>query len=133
METLTEELKAKAQEVNVTLISFTDACAQGVESGVVPYRPPKPEEIASLIYTSGTTGNPKGVIHTHSTIIAAMTGLLEAGIDFTSQDRYLSYLPTAHICNFYLDSFSRCPYCTRYHDQPGCWYLLLARRCHQAF
>ena len=53
------------------------------------------------MYTSGTTGNPKGVVLTHASICACISGLL----DYTNQvntaldenDCYLSYLPLAHI------------------------------------
>ena len=38
------------------------------------YRP-DPNDVTLLVYTSGTTGEPKGVMHTHNTLGAAIAGL----------------------------------------------------------
>ena len=59
--------------------------------------PPRPSDLYSLVYTSGTTGNPKGVMLTHSNMVAAVTGLVYAGYQPGPQDVHLSYLPLAHI------------------------------------
>ena len=59
-------------------------------------RKPNPDELATIIYTSGTTGDPKGVMHSFSTLgFAAKSGveLYNIGAD----DRLLSYLPLAHV------------------------------------
>ena len=32
---------------------------------------PDPNDVTLLIFTSGTTGEPKGVMHTHNTLVAA--------------------------------------------------------------
>src|SRR6059058_5126575 len=32
---------------------------------------PDPNDVTLLIFTSGTTGEPKGVMHTHNTVVAA--------------------------------------------------------------
>ncbi len=54
------------------------------------------EELATIIYTSGTTGIPKGVMHCFNAFAAAIA----AGVDrvkMTSSDRFISYLPLAHV------------------------------------
>ncbi len=33
---------------------------------------PSPDSVAQLLYTSGTSGQPKGVLHTHNTLLAAL-------------------------------------------------------------
>lgn len=38
---------------------------------------PDPNEVTALIFTSGTTGEPKGVMHTHNTLVAAITPIQE--------------------------------------------------------
>jgi long-chain acyl-CoA synthetase len=54
------------------------------------------EDLALLLYTSGSTGTPKGVMHDFGHITAAAEGIMR-GIDFSPEDRALSYLPLAHV------------------------------------
>ncbi|RLJ38322.1 long-chain fatty acid--CoA ligase [Acidovorax sp. 106] len=56
----------------------------------------RPEDVAAMFFTSGTTGNPKGVVHTHSTLLDRAS----AGAEFdklTSAEEVLAYLPPAWI------------------------------------
>lgn len=75
------------------LISWDDLQerAQGLPKAQV-----NPTDLAFIMYTSGTTGNPKGVMMTHGNVMAAIAGGLSACRP-TPDDRYLSYLPLAHI------------------------------------
>ncbi len=53
-------------------------------------------DVAAMFFTSGTTGNPKGVVHTHSTLIDRA----QAGAEFdklTSAEDVLAYMPPAWI------------------------------------
>ena len=59
--------------------------------------PPFAEDVCTICYTSGTTGIPKGVIITNENIIASVAGCLDTGLYVTSESRYLSYLPMAHV------------------------------------
>ncbi|MDI1273215.1 AMP-binding protein [Polaromonas sp.] len=55
-----------------------------------------PDDVAAMFFTSGTTGNPKGVVHTHNTLLDRA----EAGAEFdklTSHEEVLAYLPPAWI------------------------------------
>jgi long-chain acyl-CoA synthetase len=55
-----------------------------------------PDEVAAMFFTSGTTGNPKGVVHTHNTLLDRA----DAGAEFdklTSREEVLAYLPPAWI------------------------------------
>jgi len=57
---------------------------------------PAASDIKTLIYTSGTTGETKGVIHTHGSIINAIsTGASEVMFDRRG-NRFVSYLPLCH-------------------------------------
>lgn len=56
----------------------------------------KPDDVAAMFFTSGTTGNPKGVVHTHNTLLDRA----KAGADFdrlTSFEEVLAYLPPAWV------------------------------------
>ncbi len=53
-------------------------------------------DVAAMFFTSGTTGNPKGVVHTHNSLIDRA----EAGAEFdklTSAEDVLAYMPPAWI------------------------------------
>ncbi|MCJ0764748.1 AMP-dependent synthetase/ligase [Variovorax terrae] len=56
----------------------------------------QPGDVAAMFFTSGTTGNPKGVVHTHGTLLDRA----QAGADFdrlTSAEEVLAYLPPAWV------------------------------------
>jgi long-chain acyl-CoA synthetase len=53
-------------------------------------------DIAVMLYTSGTTGNPKGVCHTHASLIGASRGDVDFD-GFGPADEVLSYLPMAWV------------------------------------
>jgi long-chain acyl-CoA synthetase len=55
-----------------------------------------PDDVAAMFFTSGTTGNPKGVVHTHFTLLDRA----RAGAEFDklqASDEVLAYLPPAWI------------------------------------
>lgn len=54
------------------------------------------DELAMLIYTSGSTGQPKGVMHCFANVTRAAEIMVKA-ISCGPDDRYLSYLPLAHV------------------------------------
>ena len=56
----------------------------------------QPDDVAAMFFTSGTTGNPKGVVHTHNTLINR-AGVGARFDRLTEQDEVLAYLPPAWI------------------------------------
>uniref|UniRef100_A0A3Q0SWB6 long-chain-fatty-acid--CoA ligase n=1 Tax=Amphilophus citrinellus TaxID=61819 RepID=A0A3Q0SWB6_AMPCI len=58
---------------------------------------PLPSDIAVIMYTSGSTGIPKGVMISHSNIIAGITGMAERIPNLCEEDTYIGYLPLAHV------------------------------------
>jgi long-chain acyl-CoA synthetase len=56
----------------------------------------QPHDAAAMFFTSGTTGNPKGVVHTHNSLL----NRARAGADFdhlTNAEEVLAYMPPAWI------------------------------------
>jgi long-chain acyl-CoA synthetase len=54
------------------------------------------DDVAAMFFTSGTTGNPKGVVHSHRTLLDRA----KAGADFdhlTEREEVLAYMPLAWI------------------------------------
>ncbi|XP_061367514.1 probable CoA ligase CCL8 [Gastrolobium bilobum] len=54
------------------------------------------EDPALILYTSGTTGKPKGVVHTHRSIISQVQTLTKAW-EYASADQFLHCLPLHHV------------------------------------
>ena len=73
--------------------SFAAAHAGFVQGEVDRLRP---DDVAAMFFTSGTTGNPKGVVHTHNSLLDRA----RAGADFdhlTEAEEVLAYMPPAWI------------------------------------
>lgn len=62
----------------------------------VPIESPNPDDLAVIMYTSGSTGVPKGVLISHSNIVNMIKSAIE-NIHMKDDDRYIGYLPLAHI------------------------------------
>ena len=78
-----------------------EALPAGVESldealADLPATPPPQSaitlDLAALIYTSGTTGDPKGVMHTHQSLLFVLDSINEY-LGFSEDDRLFSALP----------------------------------------
>ena len=53
------------------------------------------EQLATIIYTSGTTGDAKGVMLTHSAVVANLIDV-DSAVHFEETDEALSFLPLSH-------------------------------------
>jgi malonyl-CoA/methylmalonyl-CoA synthetase len=83
------------------LAAFTNAQIIDVREAVAAGNAVKLPEIADdndamIVYTSGTTGLPKGVVHTHRSLAAQCSAMVEAW-DWTSADRIVCVLPLHHV------------------------------------
>jgi long-chain acyl-CoA synthetase len=94
-DTLTEEIKNECAKLNLLVYSMDQVEEKGKErfEDVIP----EASSLATIMYTSGTTGTPKGVMLTHTNVIAAISGVSHTLLSVTDQDVLISYLPLAHI------------------------------------
>lgn len=57
---------------------------------------PDLDAVNTIIYTSGTTGKPKGVVHTYRSMAWGVSSATRR-VHMDSSDRFISYLPLAHV------------------------------------
>lgn len=97
-ESMKELFRTWAQGLGVHVYDFDEIETIGKETSR-PHNPPKREDIYTINFTSGTTGNPKGVILTHTNIVAVCVGpkCRTTPIDARKQDTSYSCLPLAHM------------------------------------
>lgn len=100
IEKIPVELKSKAEQLGISLISFDQLEKQG-EKSPKERKPAKKDDVCVVCYTSGTTGLPKGAMLTHAGTIATVCSadliLGKGGCQIGPEDILISYLPLAHM------------------------------------
>ena len=104
----TELEEIKSANSNLSFYSFTELEELGKKHQTPP-NPPKPSDLACIMYTSGSTGNPKGVMITHQSMVAAIAGAVDSleacrGLLTETGNYYLAYLPLAHVLEFLIEN-----------------------------
>ncbi|KAL9247342.1 hypothetical protein vseg_020783 [Gypsophila vaccaria] len=86
------------RSINSEAETITDGYSESEGSSESPDIAAKAEgdNAALVIYTSGTTGKPKGVIHTHKSVLAQVQMLTEAW-GYSCSDQFLHCLPLHHV------------------------------------
>ena len=87
------ELKANT-ESSAELLRFETIVSQPAEPDVLDIVQPITLDLAALIYTSGSTGDPKGVMHSHQSMVFALESISEY-LRLSKNDRILCVLPLA--------------------------------------
>jgi long-chain acyl-CoA synthetase len=88
------DAKTLSTDSKVQLHLYDELVRDSVEPAVAS--PAAMDDVALIMYTSGTTGTPKGVVHTHRSMLAATSGV-SLLVGQSNTDVHLSYLPLAHI------------------------------------
>ena len=78
----------------ITALAWTDLLVTSAPLQGTPA--PHMDAVATIIYTSGTTGNPKGVVQTFKSMAWGVTSATRR-VRMDANDRYISYLPLAHV------------------------------------
>lgn len=88
----------RAKNRGIDILYFEDIEKNGAIKNH-PEVPPKSTDLCTICYTSGTTGNPKGVMLTHSNVVAGVCAvLLQLGEHKpNTSDVMISFLPLAHM------------------------------------
>lgn len=96
--------KLKSTYDYATVLSFDELSSLGKSNPTDPV-PPQPDDLCCIMYTSGSTGPPKGVPIKHKAVLASIAGVTTIiGKYIGPGDKFLTYLPQAHILEFVFEN-----------------------------
>jgi len=82
--------------LHVEVLAFEDALSFDEAAAAIPSRP---GDLAGLVYTSGSTGTPRGVMHSHESLISSLV-FTRDHLAISPQDRVLVSFPLYHLFSF---------------------------------
>ncbi len=71
--------------------TFADLLWEAPDAALLGERRPGPDQVVQLLYTSGTSGEPKGVLHSHNTLLAGLHAHMR---HFRLTDRDTGFIPS---------------------------------------
>ena len=90
------ELAVMAKAIVIDVDALSAAVPSAGARRTLEFDPVGAGADALVVYTSGTTGKPKGVVHTHASVVAQITGMVECW-GWSSADRIVGVLPLHHV------------------------------------
>ncbi|WP_165497123.1 AMP-binding protein [Rhodococcus sp. ABRD24] len=94
--TLLVEVRGAGEDVTVGATSFQEMIKKDWRETGFATVSAGADEVAAVLYTSGTTSSPKGVLHTHRTLLAE-TATIRRHCELTSTDSVFMPSPLSHI------------------------------------
>ena len=99
-----DKIKAARESIQVLSIDELRQLGKGTSTEQLKERRPLPADTSCIMYTSGTTGPPKGVVISHSNLVASVGAVRQLlGHLLKPEDTYIAYLPLSHILEFVVE------------------------------
>ncbi len=88
-------LKEASEELDMRMVDVPEAF-HALPGDEQPLHEAQPEDISYIQYTSGSTRFPRGVVINHHTAMANLQAIIADGLEMSSKDRMMSWLPFYH-------------------------------------
>ncbi|KZP04981.1 acetyl-CoA synthetase-like protein [Athelia psychrophila] len=97
-------IRAVRESIQIIHIDHLHETGKAQDIETLKSRRPTGDTTLCIMYTSGSTGAPKGVVISHSNVVAAVGGVQTLlGKHLKADDSFLAYLPLAHILEYVVE------------------------------